>query len=603
MTAPALADHPAAIACDTADAQATLGACLLGLEQFDAAERALRGALARDPLNAQGFGYLGALLLRTGRPVASETASRQAIALAPDEPRWIANLAAALHTQGRHFEAETQGRRALALQPDDAAGHGVLLLALNDRHDLPSEVIFAEYQRWDARHGRRWLPAAPVRRLDPIRGRRLRIGYVSPGFRQHTIAWFAEPLIAAHNRSKVELFLYAEVSTEDETTMRFRALADHWRTTAGHDDAAVAAMIRHDRIDVLVDLGGHTAGGRMLVFARRPAPVQLTGLLGHGGTSGLSAVDAFLGNVALVPPNAEALFSEPVIRLPRIPIVYQPPANMPPVAPLPARSNGYVTFGYFGRPERLNPTVTATWSRILRAVPGSHLVLNNRAYQEPEFCDLVAERFAVLGVPRDRIDMIYTAPQPCTWVAYGAIDIALDPFPHNAGTTAMEALWQGVPVVTLASRPGPGRLGSAILGAIALDDWIADDPDAYAAHAIAAAANIDALARLRATLRSRFEASPLRDAPGLARCLEATYRALCERQRPDSPLGTPQRRMTDDDPIDEFASERDRPARQAAVRLAAARVREPMPPLGPARSVRRAVEWHDDGIARLEAAP
>jgi len=603
MTAPAIADQSATVPCDTADAQTTLGACLLGLEQFDAAERTLRAALARDPLNARAHGYLGALLLRTGRPVASETASRQAIALDPDEPRWIANLAAALHTQGRHTEAETQGRRALALQPDDAAGHGALLLALNDRHDLPSEAIFAEYQRWDARHGRQLMPAAPVRRLDPLRGRRLRIGYVSPGFRQHKLALFAEPLIAAHNRSRIEIFLYAEVATEDATTLRFQALADHWRPTAGHDDAAVAAMIRQDRIDVLVDLGGHAAGGRMLVFARKPAPILVTGPLGHGGSSGLSAVDAFLGNLALVPPNAEVLFSERVIRLPRIPIVYRPPADMPPVAPLPARSNGYVTFGYFGRPERLNPAVTPIWARILRSVPGSRLVLNNRAYQEPEFCDLVADRFAAFGVPRDRIDMIYTAPQPCTWVAYGAIDIALDPFPHNAGTTAVEALWQGVPVVTLASRPGPGRLGSAILGAIALDDWIADDPDAYAAQAIAAAASLDALARLRATLRTRIEASPLRDAPGLARCLESTYRALCERQRPDSPLVLPQRRAKGDDAIDDFASEPDRPARQAAVRLAPVRVAGPMSLSRPAGSGLRAVDWHDDGIARLEAAP
>ena len=285
----------------------------------------------------------------------------------------------------------------------------------------------------------------------------------------------------------MELFCYAEVPVEDATTARFRALADHWRPTVGLSDEELAALIRHDRIDVLVDMAGHSAGNRLLVFARRPAPVQIAYLLGHGYTSGLSAMDAFLADDALAPPGAEALFSEQVIRLPRLPFAYRPPDDMPPVAPLPAAANGYLTFGYFGRPERLNAGVIATWSRILHAVPGARLVLNNRSFQERAFRRLFLDRFTAHDVGRDRVDLTYTAPQPRTWAAYGTIDIALDPFPHNAGTTTIEALWQGVPVVTLAGRPTVGRFGAAILHAAGLDDWVTDTQDAYVARAVTAA--------------------------------------------------------------------------------------------------------------------
>jgi predicted O-linked N-acetylglucosamine transferase (SPINDLY family) len=515
-----------------AEAQAGLGRSLLQLEQYDAAERALRAALALDPGHPVARGHLGALLLRTGHPVAAEAASRQAIAAAPTDHRWVADLAAALQTQGRHAEGEACCRAALALRPDSASCHSSLLLALNDRHDLPDQAIFAEYQRWDATHARRLMPARPIVSADPLPGRRLRIGYVSPNFRQHKTALFCEPVLAAHDRSQVELFLYAEVPREDATTARFQALADHWRPTGGLDDATVAGMICRDRIDVLVDLGGHTIGSRLLVFAYRPAAVQIAWPLGHGCTSGLSAMDALLADGTLAPDGTGGLFGERVVRLPRIPIVYQPPAKMPPVAPLPAASNGYVTFGYFGRPERLNRAVIAAWSGILHGAPGSRLVLNNRAFREHAFHDMVASRFAEHGIGRSQLDMIYTAPQPCTWVAYGAIDIALDPFPHNAGTTTTEALWQGVPVVTLASRPSVGRFGASILRALDLDDWVAADADLYVARAVAAAADPGTLGRLRAALRPRFEASPLRDAPGLARCLEATYRGLREELEP-----------------------------------------------------------------------
>jgi predicted O-linked N-acetylglucosamine transferase (SPINDLY family) len=510
--------------------QTNLGVALLGLERYDAAQQALQAALAIDPSHASAHGNLGAVYLRAGCPIAAEQATCEAIKLAPNEHRWITNLAVALQMQGRHAETEVCHRHALMLRPDYASGHGNLLFALNYRDDLSAEAILAEYRNWDACHARGLAQDTPFA-LDRTEGRRLRVGFVSPDFRHHAAALFAEPLLAALDHGVIELFCYAEVPVEDATTARFRAMADHWRSTVGVGDAELAALIRQDRIDVLVDLAGHSAGNRLLVFARRPAPVQIAYLLGHGYTSGLSAMDAFLADDALAPPGADALFSEHVIRLPRLPFAYRPPAEMPPVAPLPAAASGFPTFGYFGRLERLNAGVIATWARILHALPRARLVLNNRSFQERAFRRQFLERFTVHDIGRDRLELTYTAPQPFTWAAYGTIDIALDPFPHNAGTTTIEALWQGVPVVSLAGRPTVGRFGAAILHAAGLDDWVTETQDDYVARALGAAADLDALAELRAGLRSRLEASPLLDADGLARCFEHVFRDLWEAWR------------------------------------------------------------------------
>jgi predicted O-linked N-acetylglucosamine transferase (SPINDLY family) len=525
---------------------------MLARQDVVGAEAQLRQALAMAPDDPELHETLGALLSQSGRPIEAEHHHRAALLRLPDRHRCLSNLAVALQMQARHAETEACYREALALRPDYPSGHGNLLFALNYRDDLPAKAIFAEYLRWDAQHARHLAPAGPDYALggtpryaldrtrdyalDRTPGRRLRIGYVSPDFRQHAAALFSEPLLAAHDRSQVELFLYAEVPLEDATTARFRQIADHWRPISGRSDADVAATIRADGIDVLIDLAGHTASNRLLVFARKPAPVQIEYILGHGYTSGMSAMDAFLADDALAPPGADALFSERLVRLSRIPLAYRPPDGMPPVAPLPAASQAALTFGYFGRPERLNDGVIAAWSRILTALPNARLLLNNLNFGEAAFRDLFAGRFAAHGVAGERLAMIATTPQPRTWEAYGLVDIALDPFPHNAGTTTIEALWQGVPVVTLAGRPSVGRFGASILHAAGLDDWITGDVEAYVARAIAAGSDRDALARLRPTLRARLAASALLDAAGLAREVEHVCRELWDQWCAGPPL-------------------------------------------------------------------
>ena len=513
------------------EARINHGVALLNVEQGEAAAQAFRAAIGLDDGCATAHGNLGAVYLRGGLPMRAEAALRRAVEIAPRETRWRANLAVALQMQGRHVEAEQCCRAVIAERPGYASAHGNLLFALNYRDDLTAGAIFAEYRAWDARHGAPLAPARPRFDVDRTAGRRLRVGYVSPDFRHHAVAFFAEPLLAAHDPAQVEVFCYAEVMVEDATTARLRRIAAHWRSTVGMSDEAMAAMIRADRIDVLVDLAGHTAANRLLVFARRPAPVQVASLLGHGYTSGLSAMDGLLVDEALAPVGSEGLFSETLVRIGRVPLAYRPQEGMPPVAPPPVLRKGYVTFGHFGRPERLNPTVIATWAAILRAVPGSRLMLNTRAMQEAAFRARVEGWFAAHGVGGERLELVFTEPQPRTWAAYGEIDIALDPFPHNAGTTTIEALWQGVPVVTLAGRPSVGRIGASVLEAVGLAEWVAESAEAYVALAVTAAGAVEGVSALRTGLRERVRRSALCDAAGLARATEQGYRALWERWR------------------------------------------------------------------------
>ncbi len=509
----------------------SLALILIAQGRSQGAEVILRQALAIDPQDPDANETLAILLGQTGRPVEAEVHHRAALRKTRQRHRVFSNLAVVLQVQGKHVEAIGCCRDALAVQPDYATAHINLLFALNYSAGLSADEIFQEYRRWDRRHALPLVPRQPEYTLDRSPGRRLRVGYVSADFRNHSSAWFAAPLLAAHDRSNVELICYADVSSPDSTTERFQALADEWRNIAGMHDAAVADLIRQDRIDALIDMTGHTAGSRLLVFAHKPAPVQVAYLLGHGYSSGLSAMDIFLADDNLAPVGAEACFSEHLVRLSRIPLAYEPPPGMPPVSSLPALANGHITFGYFGRPDRLTDDVIATWSRILLALPASRLVLNNAPFREPAFRDLVAARFAAQHIERDRLELIATAPQPRTWAAYDRIDVALDPFPHNAGTTTIEALWQGVPVVSLAGRPSVGRFGAMILHAVGMDDWVTNDVGAYIDRAVAEVTDLPRLATLRQVLRSRVASSRLCDAKGLAQEIEAVYRQHWEAWR------------------------------------------------------------------------
>jgi predicted O-linked N-acetylglucosamine transferase (SPINDLY family) len=511
---------------DKADVICDLAMCKLAQDEGSAALSLMQKAVALDPDLATGWGNLGAVHLRAGKLVDAERTTRRAMELMPQEARWVSNLAVVAKDLGRFDEAEILFRRALALRPGYSLAHANLLFCMNYHPHKTAPEIFAEYRRFDEAHAKSLMPKTVVHANDPSPDRKLRVGYMSPDFREHAARHFLEPLLAHYDRSKVDLYCYAEVAQPDAMTATFKSMATEWRSTVGMSDEAVAAQIRADAIDILVDFGGHTSSSRLLVMARKPAPIQIAHYLGHGYTSGLSAVDVFMSDAEMAPEGSEHLFSERIVRLPRIPVAYVPPKGMPEVSELPALKKGHITFGYFGRPERLNERVVASWSKILKGVPNSLLMLNSKAFAEEAFCTLFADRFAAHGIGRERLRMVYTSPQPKTWSAYGEVDIALDPYPHNAGTTTIEALWLGVPVVSVMDRPSVGRFGISVLGAAGLRDWVAADETSYVALAVAKAKDIKALSELRRGLRDKVKASPLHDGKGLVRDMEAAFRDL-----------------------------------------------------------------------------
>lgn len=513
------------------------GLCLLTKGDVQQAVDHLQKAVALYPQDGDLHETCGAALRQVGLTLQAEHHHRLALPLVNDKYRTLSNLAVALQDQVRLSEAQDTFQAALALKPDYRTAHANLLFCLNYQPDIPAEEIFKEYQAFDKHFCQPCLNILPPLKPDLNINRPLRIGYLSPDFREHSVSLFSEPLIAAHNKNNVHITLYAEISKIDTVSERFKTLCDQWVETKGLSDQQLAQHIRNDNIDILIDLGGHTSSSRLQAMAYRAAPVQVAYLVGHGATSGMSMVDMFLSDPHLVPKGYEHLFSETIVRLPRIPIVYQPPQVMPEVAPLPALHNGFVTFGCFSRLERINHKVIALWTRVLKAVPKSRLMLNAKPFQEAAFRDSFAARFAEHGIARERLNLVYTSPQPVTWDAYGQIDIALDPFPHNAGTTTIEALWLGVPVISLKDRPSVGRFGVSILEALGLGEWALDTQDAYVEKAVQLASDIKALSHMRHSLRERFEMSPLLDAQGLARNIEEVYKKVwanyCENNNPD----------------------------------------------------------------------
>ncbi|MBM3600418.1 MAG: tetratricopeptide repeat protein [Alphaproteobacteria bacterium] len=539
-----------------------LGIALRDGGKLAEAEAALDRALGQDPELVEGWDNRGTVRLQRGALDAAVADLGEAVARAPARAASWYNLGNAWKKAGRLAEAIGCFRRACALQPGLLAGHHNLGNALQDMGDLDlalasyrqarlldpdfavahSNLVFARlYDHRD--DGRALVEAhaawgachAPTARPVPIAVRRarprLRVGYVSPDLCRHSVCYFAEPVLESHDHDRVEIYCYAEVSAPDDVTQRFRRCATVWRSTVGLDDDAVADLVRADEVDVLVDLAGHTAGNRLQVFARRAAPLQLA-WLGYPFSTGLSTIDALIGDAVLTPDGMPAL--ERIERLDRPWVCYRAPDYAPAVAPVPATRPGHVTFGSFSNLAKLNADVVATWAAILGRLPNARLLLNNRWLADAATRDRLARLFKEQGVEPHRLDFLATAPHDVTLAQYGRVDIALDPFPFNGLTVTCEALWAGVPVVTLAAADRPvGRMGAALLSALGVKRLTAQTRRDYVEAAVALAHDIDALKQLRATLRADMAASPLGDGPGLARALETAYLRMA---RPESRL-------------------------------------------------------------------
>ncbi|HUN69463.1 MAG TPA: tetratricopeptide repeat protein, partial [Burkholderiales bacterium] len=459
-------------------------------------------------------------------------------------------------------EAIATYRRSLELVPDHAATYSNLLLEMNYSASEDAAAIFAEHQRFGARFARRYEAPAP----DPAWPRRLRLGYVSPDFRQHVVMRFMEPILARHDRQRFEVSCYHTNPRKDEITERLRALAEHWVDAEDFSEVELAERIRADRIDILVDLAGHTAGNSLPVFAMKPAPVQVT-YLGYPNTTGLGAIDYRITDAYADPPGgADRLSAERLVRLSRCFLCYRPTPGTPEVGPLPASRNGVVTFGSFNNFAKLSGPFLDASARVLEAVPGSRLMLKGKALSIAGIAESVRDRFRRAGIDPSRVDLRgWEAGVKDHLAIYNSVDIALDSFPYNGTTTTCEALWMGVPVVSLAGDRHAARVGASLLHVMGLEQFLAHDAEEYVAICARLAADVGKLTELRSRLRERMRSSPLMDEPGFVRVFEDSLLDMWEKRSRSAAIP----RVTGDESVAELLDQ----ARQlrAAARFAEAR--------------------------------
>ena len=512
---------------EDADILTNLGTVLIARGEVDEGIALLRKSTRLDPADATAWSNLGYALFLIGHLGEAITACEAAVRLKPGYADAYSNLGIALGNQGRLADATAAFEHALALDPDHGGSFSNLLFLGNYDPDIPPAALAERHRSC----GRRQESVTVLRHeVDRDPHRRLRIGYVSPDFRQHSVAYFAEPLLAAHDPGTVEVTCYAAVKKPDDVTERLQVRAAAWRNIVGMSDVAAADCIRADRIDILVDLAGHTAGNRLGIFARKPAPVQAT-YIGYPNTTGLTRVDYRLTDASADPLGEdESLYTEHLYRLPRCFLAYLPPADAPPVAARPSLAAGHVTFGSFNALPKVNARTVAAWAAILDAVPNARLVLKNASLVDPETQARYRDLFASHGIAAARVELVAYVPDKGGHLGlYNRIDIALDTFPYNGTTTTCEALWMGVPVVTWRGDRHAGRVGASLLAVVGLDELVAPSVESYVALAQDLAAQPERLAAISRSLRGRLEGSPLLDARGLARAVEDAYREMWQR--------------------------------------------------------------------------
>lgn len=532
-----------------------LGNVRMSQGEWSAACELFRSALARDPAHTQSYLNLGLVLSWIGRLDEAIATYRAGLARAPGvAPLWN-NLGNALKLRGDHegaiqaYEAGLAGgadalcinnagdslmelgrvveasacfRQALALNPSLHEAHSNLIFSLHLLPESTSEQIAAEAHRWWIQHGEPFTAERRPHSNERSPGRRLRIGYVSPDFRDHPVGRHVLPIVRGHDRAAFEVFCYSDVNAPDEVTAQFRGAADHWRDVVLMTDAELAGAIVGDGIDLLIDLALHTRGNRLQVLARKPAPVQIT-FAGYPGTTGLPTIDYRLTDRFLDPPDRPAShYTEESIRLAGSFWLFagesvERPARAPECG---------VVFGALNKFTKVNACVVALWSRVLREAPATRLRL---LCPEGESRKRVLGQFEQEGIGRGRIECVSRSSRAEFLTMLGRVDLLLDTFPYNGHTTLCEALWMGVPAVSLASETAVSRGGLSILSQVGLGELAVTTEDDYVRTAAALANDVPRLTELRAGLRQRMLASPLMDAPAYVRDLEQRYRAMWQR--------------------------------------------------------------------------
>ncbi|HJW71594.1 MAG TPA: hypothetical protein VJ486_01950 [Geothrix sp.] len=496
------------------------GTVLLHCGLFEEGRDQMRAALRYNPSSLEALNNLAASSLKLGNAGATEKASRRIVAIDPRHHVAWTNLGMALCDQGKVEEGLVHLRKALALAPGYQIARESLLLALNH--------LATDGAAHLAEHLSRCAVFTPVARkpLPDTRGRRIRLGYVSSDFRNHSVAFFMKAVIGSHDREAFEVTCYSSTHAPDLVTRQFAGTAEHFVDIATMADSEFAKQVEADGIDILVDLGGHTSGNRLGAFALRPAPVQVN-YLGYPSTTGCAFIDYRLVDEITDPSESDAYASETLIRLPAPFLCYDPIHPFPALTPPPLLASGSITFGSFNNSSKISPATVKLWSLALKAVPGSRLFVKARAFSDAEVCESFRQRFIAQGIDGSRLTFSGLISDPIEHLAaYARLDIALDTFPYNGTTTTCEALWMGVPVVSLTGQLHAARVGKSLLTAVGLTHLACASEDAFVAAVQALAGDPAELGILRQRLRGTMTRSPLCDRKRLLEALEQAYRSM-----------------------------------------------------------------------------
>jgi len=510
---------------DNAKTQYTYGALLLAQGLLDEAAEPLEQALTLDPSLAEAAVALGNLFRTKGRLVDASYYYERALAVQPALSEVETNLGAVRLSQGDQQAAIAHHEKAIALKPDfDLAQHN-LLLSLHYAEGLDARDVFNAHSQWGAKVESAIAPLPLQARADDPE-RPLRLGFVSPDFNNHPVSQFFLPYLLGRKNPDTSVTLYSASPKRDQVTRALVENSDCFKQVEHTSDSELAGIIAEDRIDILVDLAGHTAGTRIRAFAYQPAPLQMT-WIGYPDTTGLNRVSYRLTDAIADPPgNADKLATETLYRLPSGFLCYRPPEEAPAIIAKPARDRP-LTFASFNNLSKVTETAIDTWANLLKGIPGSRLLIKAKTLNDDAVLAGLVSKFGKSGVSPDRIEVrSHTVGMEAHYAAYNEVDIALDTFPYNGTTTTCDALWMGVPVICLAGDRHSARVSASLLTRLGLENWIANTPDSYVEIASRAASNRPQLAELQQGLRSRMRSSSLVDAPHFADEVESAFRAM-----------------------------------------------------------------------------
>jgi len=513
---------------DFAGAYNNLGVAQNNLGQFDAALESFRRALELDPKLAHAQSNMGLTLNECRRIEESIVCFQKALEINPEFGEAEVNLGMAYTGLGQLDKALPHVRRGMEIMPNNTNAHTALLFLHNYLNDQSANELLAEAQRYGELVKRNCPHANTTWNNNPNPERCLRIGIVSGDLRRHPVGFFLEGVLTALASSasrRLKLFAYSNFCRNDEITQRLKACCEGWHSVAGISDKVVSEKIREDGIDILIDLSGHTMYNRLPLFAWKPSPVQVT-WLGYFATTGVAQIDYLLADPWTLPESEERNFTEKIVRLPETRLCFTVPDENVALSPLPALTNGRITFGCFNTLTKMNDSVVALWSQVLNAVPDSVLLLMSHQINEPLVKERTIARFQTQGIEAKRLILRGVVPRAEYLKTYNEVDIALDPFPYCGGTTSVEALWMGVPVLTLAGEHFLSRQGVGLLMNAGLPEWVAIDHQDYVARAVSHAGDLQKLAALREGMRNQVLASPIFDAPRFANHFEAALRSM-----------------------------------------------------------------------------